>query len=110
MFRTMANAVIHRDQGLKKMLIQDAAVDMGLPGGAKLDDIERVTSTIIRRRLQKVEGLRLYLRRSRLACWPSAAGSVVSLDAIAEGSEAMRSPVTRLNAQQSVLMGRCPES
>jgi hypothetical protein len=107
MFRTMANAVMQCDKDSKKKLAQDAPVDMEPMGGATLDDIDRVTSTIIQRRLQKVEGLRLYLRRSRLACWPSAAGSVMSLDATAEGSEAMRSPITRLNAQQSLLMGTC---
>jgi hypothetical protein len=112
MFQTMANAVMRTNASVKSTtgwLTEDGG-DVGPAGGATLDDTERITRTIIQRRLQKLEGLRLYLRRSQWTCCPHAAGSVMSLDATAEGSEAMRSPVTRLNAQQSVLMGRCLNS
>jgi hypothetical protein len=108
MFHTMLDAVMPRGgPSMKRLgLVQkDQADGLGADKDATLTDLERITNAIIQRRLQKIEGLRVHLRRSLMVCW-SVSGAVVSVDSAEGMGESMRSPITRLNAQQSVLMGR----
>jgi hypothetical protein len=110
MFHTMVNAVISRGGPSTKRLglvQKDQRDGLKADKDATLTDLERITNAIIKRRLQKIDGLRVHLRRSLMLCW-SGSGAVVSVDSAEGVGESMRSPITRLNAQQSLLMGRCP--
>jgi hypothetical protein len=109
MFHTMINAVISRGGGSTKQLgLSQEAQAGGLDADkdATVSDLERITNAIIQRRLQKIEGLRVHLRRSLMLCW-SGSAAVMNVDSAEGVGESIHSPITRLNAQQSLLMGRC---
>jgi hypothetical protein len=109
MFHTMVSAVMPRAAGSTKrvgLFQEDPADARGADKDATVSDLERITSAIIQRRLKKIEGLRMHLRRSLMLCW-SGSVAVMNVDSAEGVGESMRSPITRLNAQQSLLMGRC---
>jgi hypothetical protein len=63
--------------------------------------------SIIHRRLTKLEGLRSYLRRVGFGCCAGSAQkqAVMSVDQTMAATETIRSPVTKLSTQQSVVVG-----
>jgi hypothetical protein len=75
------------------------------------DDVGAVTEAVIQRRLAKIDGLRAHLRRSVSSCFglmPRVLASravVVVSSKDDELSQSLRSPVTKLNTPQKLLMG-----
>jgi hypothetical protein len=99
MFKTVVAAVLKREGGND---MTSRSVDT-----RPLDDI---ILSIINRRLSKLEGLRSYLRRFCCA-FGLASGktmSVMYLDPNQGASEQLRSPITRLNQQQRLVIGAWP--
>jgi hypothetical protein len=71
--------------------------------------LEQITEAIVGRRLRKLEGLRAYLRRFVVGCGRSKGGEVHAED-VEGGGESFRSPVSRLDSQQTFLIGKRPRS
>lgn len=72
--------------------------------------LDNIILSIINRRLSKLEGLRSYLRRFCCA-FGLASGktmSVMYLDPNQGASEQLRSPITRLDQQQRLVIGAWP--
>jgi hypothetical protein len=109
MFRTLVGAIISRNANRTGVtnIFRDRSgegLDKGQDRGP--EEIQQITDTIVRKRLNKIEGLRAQIRRSLATmCWLSTP-VVMSFDMTEESSEALRSPITRLNGQQSILIGR----
>jgi hypothetical protein len=96
MFKTVVAAVLEREGGNDR-------TSHGLDT-RPLDDI---IVSIVNRRLSKLQGLRSYLRRFCCA-FGLASGktmSVMYLDPNQGASEQLRSPITRLDQQQRVVIG-----
>jgi hypothetical protein len=96
MFKTVVAAVLEREGGNDRT---SRGVDT-----RPLDDI---ILSIINRRLSKLEGLRSYLRRFCCAIGLASGKtmSVMYLDPKQGSSEQLRSPITRLDQQQRVVIG-----
>lgn len=69
--------------------------------------LREITDAIVGRRLRKLEGLRAYLRRFVVGCGRPKGGEVHAED-VEGGGESFRSPVSRLDSQQTLLIGEAP--
>lgn len=66
-----------------------------------------IAEAVVQRRLQKLEGLRAYQRQFRAGCsLLRPQGRALHVDIADIGSEAYRAPVTMLDKQQTLLLGR----
>lgn len=66
-----------------------------------------IAEAVIQRQLQKLEGLRAYQRQFRAGCsLVRPQGRALHVDIADIGSEAYRAPVTMLDKQQTLLLGR----
>lgn len=102
MFGTAVRAIIARASSIYPEGAEDSETD-----AIDLSKLTTITDAIIRRRRNKIEGLRGQLRRSLAGCLccPLVQTPKVVMD-FDDTSEALTSPVTRLNLQQSLLMGK----
>lgn len=80
--------------------------------GATTRPVDDIIISIINRRLSKLEGLRGYLRRYCCALGLASGNTmtVMNLDPKKDGSEQLRSPITRLDQQQRLVIGGWPPS
>jgi hypothetical protein len=67
--------------------------------------LKEVIDAIVTRRLRKLEGLRAYLRRFLGSHGTSTSSTAFRVASTDTSGETLRSPVTRLSAQQSFLIG-----
>lgn len=98
MFRTATCVILHKP------------LPSGLATASEDNDersIDDMVISIIHRRLTKLEGLRSYLRRVGFGCCNGSAQkqAVVVVDQTMLTAETIRSPVTKLSTQQSVVVG-----
>jgi hypothetical protein len=110
MFRTFVGAVLRTGRDKKKGKKGKRASVVEEEGASYDGDgrpLEEVLEAVITRRLRKLEGLRAYLRNHMKAFRLS--GGTRSAFYVASSTDTastLRSPVTRLNTQQSFLVGR----
>jgi hypothetical protein len=110
MFGTAIRAIIARASSIYPEQTEDNETD-----AVDLGQLTAITDSIIRRRRNKIEGLRAQLRRSGgglagCLCFPLVHTPQVVMMEGDDASEALRSPVTRLNLQQSLLMGETADA
>jgi hypothetical protein len=104
MFGTAVRAIIARASSIYPEGAEDSETD-----AIDLSKLTAITDAIIRRRRNKIEGLRAQLRRSLARCLCCSLVQVQTPKVVMDfdyTSEALTSPVTRLNLQQSLLMGK----
>jgi hypothetical protein len=99
MFWTAMSAILHRDMTVDLQTASDDTDERSLP---------EITSIIIGRRLQKLNGLRAHLRRSCLGLGAASASKAMVFADMAEGTSTIDSPAAGLNAQQTFVMGTNP--
>jgi hypothetical protein len=80
--------------------------------GAITRPVDDIITSIMNRRLSKLQGLRSYLRRYCCALGLASGNTmtVINLDPNKDGSEPLRSPITRLDQQQRLVIGGWPPS
>jgi DNA topoisomerase IB len=109
MFRTFVGAVLRTGRGKKKGKKgkRSSVVDEGASYDGDGRPLQEVLEAIITRRLRKLEGLRAYLR-SHMKAFRLSGGtrSAFYVASTTDTASTLRSPVTRLNTQQSFLVGR----
>lgn len=102
MYRIMVMAIASRGVSTPRGSSR-AVTDLDLQAETNIDEVRRICQAIIQRRLRKIEGLRTHLKRSLVRVGRTQS-DVMSIDATKGASEELQSPITRLNAQQSLLM------